>query len=73
MSADKQPVELTAGIIRTDRTMADGRTIRYYDDGVVARTAVDQRQVEAMPGIGDLRLDPLVNLSLIHIPSPRDS
>ncbi len=61
MSADKQPVALTAGIIRTDRTMADGRTIRYYDDGVVARTAVDQRQVDAMPGIGDLRLDPLVN------------
>lgn len=41
--------------------MNDGRTIRYYDDGDVARTAVDARPQEAPAGIGELRLDPLLN------------
>ncbi len=52
---------LPAGIIRTDREMADGRIIRYYDTKSQKRNAKDQRPVEAQPGIGELRLDPLVN------------
>ena len=53
--------ELSAGVIRTDRTMNDGRTIRYYDTAGQSRTAADQREKEEQPGIGELRLDPLVN------------
>ena len=49
------------GVIRTDRVMADGRTIRYYDSKPTERTAVDQRPKDEQPGIGELRLDPLVN------------
>jgi len=52
---------LDAGITRQDRVMADGRTIRYYDTQGQARNAVDQRPAEEQPGIGELRLDPLVN------------
>lgn len=52
---------LGAGITRQDRVMADGRTIRYYDTSGQARNAQDQRPVEEQPGIGELRLDPLVN------------
>jgi len=52
---------LTAGITRNNREMADGRTIRYYDTEHQVREAVDQRPVEEQPGIGELRLDPLVN------------
>jgi UDPglucose--hexose-1-phosphate uridylyltransferase len=52
---------LGAGITRQDRVMADGRTIRYYDTCGQARNAQDQRPVEEQPGIGELRLDPLVN------------
>lgn len=54
-------VELTAGIVRTSRTMNDGRTIRYYDTAGQSRTIADQRPEEEQPGIGELRLDPLVN------------
>jgi len=54
-------VELTAGIVRTSRTMNDGRTIRFYDTAGQTRTAADQRPEEEQPGIGELRLDPLVN------------
>ena len=49
------------GVIRTDRQMADGRTIRYYDSKPTERNAVDQRPKEEQPGIGELRFDPLVN------------
>jgi len=49
------------GVIRTDREMADGRTIRYYDSKPTPRNAIDQRPKEDQPGIGELRLDPLVN------------
>lgn len=49
------------GVIRTDREMADGRIIRYYDSKPTPRTAIDKRPKEAQPGIGELRLDPLVN------------
>lgn len=54
-------VELSAGIVRTSRTMNDGRTIRYYDTAGQFRTAKDSRPSEEQPGIGELRLDPLVN------------
>ena len=54
-------VELSAGVVRTSRTMNDGRTIRYYDTAGQARTTPDQRDKEEQPGIGELRLDPLVN------------
>ena len=54
-------VELSAGIVRTSRTMNDGRTIRYYDTAGQFRTAKDSRPSKEQPGIGELRLDPLVN------------
>ena len=53
--------KLNAGVTRNDRQMADGRTIRYYDTAGQARTALDARPQEEQPGIGELRLDPLVN------------
>ena len=53
--------KLAAGVTRQDRVMADGRTIRYYDTHGQTRTAVDQREAEEQPTIGELRLDPLVN------------
>jgi len=56
-----QSKKLSAGIIRNNREMADGRTIRYYDTANQLRTAFDQRPIEAQPAIGELRLDPLVN------------
>ena len=52
---------LSAGVTRNDRTMADGRTIRYYDTNGQVRTVDDARTQEEQPGIGELRLDPLVN------------
>ena len=54
-------LELTAGVVRTSRTMNYGRTIRYYDTACQTRTEKDQRPEEDQPGIGELRLDPLVN------------
>ena len=54
-------LELSAGVVRTSRTMNDGRTIRYYDTAGQSRTTPDQREKEEQPGIGELRLDPLVN------------
>ena len=53
--------KLNAGVTRNDRQMADGRTIRYYDTAGQARSALDARPQEEQPGIGELRLDPLVN------------
>lgn len=54
-------LELSAGVIRTSRTMNDGRTIRYYDTKGQSRVVKDQRPEEEQPGIGELRLDPLLN------------
>ena len=54
-------LELSAGVFRTSRTMNDGRTIRYYDTKGQSRVVKDQRPEEEQPGIGELRLDPLVN------------
>ncbi len=56
-----QSKKLSAGIIRNNREMADGRTIRYYDTANQSRTAIDNRPIEVQPTIGELRLDPLVN------------
>ncbi len=53
--------KLGAGVTRTDRTLMDGRTIRYYDTNGQVREAVDERPVEKQPQIGEMRLDPLNN------------
>ena len=55
-----QSKKLSAGILRNDRMMADGRTIRYYDTSGQSRSAKDLREAEEQPAIGELRLDPLV-------------
>ena len=61
------PLELSAGVLRTDLAMADGRTIRYYDQSTangeapVTRAAIDHRAKEERPPIADLRLDALTN------------
>lgn len=53
--------KLNAGVIRSDLAMADGRLIRYYDTHSQTRSAPDLRPKEEQPGIGELRLDPLLN------------
>lgn len=53
--------KLLAGVTRTDRTLMDGRTIRYYDTQGQSRTAEDLRPREEQPVIGEMRLDPLNN------------
>ena len=52
---------LPGGINRSDLKLSDGRTISYYDHAEIDRSAIDKRKDEAQPGIGHLRLDPLVN------------
>lgn len=54
-------IDLGNGVIRTDLPMNDGRTIRYYDLTPIPRTAVDHRPKEDPAGIGEMRLDPLLN------------
>lgn len=53
--------KLGAGVIRTDRFLMDGRTIRYYDTQGQSRTAEDLRDPETQPEIGEMRLDVLTN------------
>jgi UDPglucose--hexose-1-phosphate uridylyltransferase len=53
--------KLGADVTRTDRPLSDGRTIRYYDTHEQVRAANDKREKSDQPGIGELRLDPLVN------------
>jgi len=53
--------QLGANVSRTDLMMSDGRTIRYYDSAAQNRSAKDLRPEEEQPGIGELRLDPLLN------------
>uniref|UniRef100_UPI00404B077B galactose-1-phosphate uridylyltransferase n=1 Tax=Candidatus Planktophila sp. TaxID=2175601 RepID=UPI00404B077B len=53
--------KLGADVTRTDRPLSDGRTIRYYDTHEQVRAANDKREKADQPGIGELRLDPLVN------------
>ena len=52
---------LPGGVTRSDLKLSDGRTISYYDNSAVDRSAEDKRKDDAQPGIGHLRLDPLVN------------
>ena len=59
MANEKSVTALGAGVVRTDRTLMDGRTIRYYDTLGQTRTAIDQRDPEVPPKIGEMRLDPL--------------
>lgn len=61
MAAEKLTKQLGAGVVRTDRTLMDGRTIRYYDTKGQIRAAVDERPTEEQPAIGEMRLDPLNN------------
>jgi UDPglucose--hexose-1-phosphate uridylyltransferase len=58
MAAQKK---LTGGVVRSDCELADGRTIRYFDTASQDRSSHDKRESESQPGIGELRLDPLVN------------
>jgi UDPglucose--hexose-1-phosphate uridylyltransferase len=53
--------KLGAGVTRTDRELMDGRTIRYYDTNGQKRDAIDQRNPESQPDIGELRLDVQTN------------
>ena len=53
--------KLSGSVVRSDLKLSDGRTISYYDSTEIDRTAIDTRNEEAQPGIGHLRLDPLVN------------
>jgi len=52
----EQSKKLSAGILRNDRLMADGRTIRYYDTSGQNRSAKDARPVEEQPAIGSFYL-----------------
>ncbi len=61
MSSEHASKKLAAGVIRNDREMSDGRTIRYYDTHGQTRNAPDLRPKEDQPGIGEIRLDSLVN------------
>jgi UDPglucose--hexose-1-phosphate uridylyltransferase len=61
--------KLTAGVFRTDLKMADGRSIHYYDLGEVNRSAVDNRDLEPRPAVGELRLDLLTNEWVAMAPS----
>ena len=61
MASEKPAMKLGAGVVRTDRTLMDGRTIRYYDTQGQVRNAVDQRAAETTPAIGEMRVDPLTN------------
>jgi len=54
-------MNLPGGAIRTDVAMNDGRTLRYYDSEATNRAVSDRRPRETSAGIGELRLDPLVN------------
>ena len=49
------------GVFRSDLTLSDGRSIRYYDSAEVNRSAGDKRTADTAPQLGELRLDPLVN------------
>jgi UDPglucose--hexose-1-phosphate uridylyltransferase len=53
--------KLSGSVVRSDLKLSDGRTISYYDSNEIERNAIDTRDDEAQPGIGHLRLDPLVN------------
>lgn len=52
---------LGVGVVRKDRVISDGCTMRYYDTQGQQRTCTDSRASEEEPAIGESRLDPLVN------------
>ena len=52
---------LGSGVVRTTRTLMDGRSIRYYDTAGQQRLAEDERPAESQPAIGEMRLDVLTN------------
>lgn len=60
-SNDPDVKRLSAGVVRTDRLLMDGRTIRYYDTAGQKREAKDERPAETQPPIGEMRLDVLTN------------
>ena len=53
--------QIKNGVFRSDLTLSDGRTIRYYDSIEIERSAIDKRPSDVAPQLGELRLDPLVN------------
>ncbi len=56
------PIDLGGGAVRTDRVLADGRAIAYYDHGPGRpREAVDRRVLDDAPTITELRRDPLLD------------
>lgn len=61
MGSENPIKKLAAGVVRTDRKLMDGRTIRYYDTQGQSRNASDERPQEEQPLIGEMRLDPLNN------------
>ena len=60
-SNDPDVKRLSAGVVRTNRLLMDGRTIRYYDTAGQKREAHDERPTETQPPIGEMRLDVLTN------------
>ena len=53
--------QLPAGVTRTDRSLADGRSIFYYDTAPNERDATDRRPVEPLSPIGELRHNALLD------------
>ena len=53
--------QLPGGVFRSDLKLSDGRDIFYYDSSQITRDAKDNRDEKSQPGIGHLRLDPLLN------------
>lgn len=53
--------ELAAGVVRSGRLLADGRSIHYYDTQGQSRTATDRRPTEELSPIGELRHNALLD------------
>jgi len=53
--------QLPGGVFRSELKLSDGRDIFYYDSSQITRDAKDNRDEKSQPGIGHLRLDPLLN------------
>lgn len=54
-------MSLGAGVVRSDRQLADGRGIHYYDTRGQSRSAVDRRPAEDLSPIGELRHNALLD------------
>lgn len=58
----ENPTTLDAGVVRTERRLADGRQIIYYDDTPThVRDAIDTRMLDDAPTHTELRRDPLLD------------